>query len=181
MRYVALWRGINVGRAKRIAMADLRALLEGLGFDDVRTLLNSGNAVFSAEKLDMAATASRIEAAVQKKTGVAARVTLMTAAELSRAVRENPLAGAAHPSRVLVSFLYDETDRERLVPLSNEDWAPEGFALGKNVAYLACTEGILESKVAAALEKALHKVVTARNWATVLRLHALAVPRSPSE
>jgi uncharacterized protein (DUF1697 family) len=181
VRYVALWRGINVGRAKRIAMADLRALLEGLGFDDVRTLLNSGNAVFSAEKLDVAASASRIEAAVQKKTGVAARVTLMTATELARAVRENPLAGATHPSRLLVAFLYDKADRERLVALANDDWAPEQFALGKNVAYLACTEGILESKVAAAVEKALRKVVTARNWATVLKLHAIAVPRSPSD
>ena len=46
-RYVALFRGINVGKAKRIAMADLRALLEKLGYTDVRTLLNSGNAVFT--------------------------------------------------------------------------------------------------------------------------------------
>ena len=44
-RHVALLRGINVGRAKRIAMADLRALVEGLGFGEVRTLLNSGNAI----------------------------------------------------------------------------------------------------------------------------------------
>jgi len=46
---VALLRGINVGKAKRIAMADLRALIEGLGYTDVRTLLNSGNVVFSSE------------------------------------------------------------------------------------------------------------------------------------
>lgn len=45
--YVALLRGINVGRVKRLAMADLRALIEGLGYGDVRTLLNSGNVVFS--------------------------------------------------------------------------------------------------------------------------------------
>ena len=48
VRYVALFRGINVGRAKRVAMADLRTLFEGLGYGDVRTLLNSGNVVFSA-------------------------------------------------------------------------------------------------------------------------------------
>ncbi|HSD71146.1 MAG TPA: DUF1697 domain-containing protein, partial [Thermoanaerobaculia bacterium] len=42
-RHVALIRGINVGRAKRVAMADLRALVGDLGYGDVRTLLNSGN------------------------------------------------------------------------------------------------------------------------------------------
>ncbi len=49
-RHVALIRGINVGRAKRVAMADLRALVEGLGYRDVRTLLNSGNVVFTVTK-----------------------------------------------------------------------------------------------------------------------------------
>ena len=46
--HVALLRGINVGTAKRVAMEDLRALMGGLGYGDVRTLLNSGNVVFSA-------------------------------------------------------------------------------------------------------------------------------------
>ena len=50
MRYIALWRGINVGKAKRLAMADLKALLAELGATDVATLLNSGNAVFDAPK-----------------------------------------------------------------------------------------------------------------------------------
>jgi uncharacterized protein (DUF1697 family) len=48
--HVALLRGINVGKAKRVAMADLRALLEELGYADVRTLLNSGNVVFTAPR-----------------------------------------------------------------------------------------------------------------------------------
>ena len=48
--YLALFRGINVGKARRIAMADLRALLEDLGFTQVKTLLNSGNAVFTAAR-----------------------------------------------------------------------------------------------------------------------------------
>ena len=46
---IALLRGINVGKAKRVAMAELRALVEKLGYGDVRTLLNSGNVVFSTE------------------------------------------------------------------------------------------------------------------------------------
>jgi len=47
-RQVALLRGVNnIGAARRVAMADLRVLFEGLGFRDVRTLLNSGNVVLS--------------------------------------------------------------------------------------------------------------------------------------
>ena len=49
-RRVALLRGINVGRAKRISMGDLRALFTGLGYGDVRTLLNSGNVVFTVAR-----------------------------------------------------------------------------------------------------------------------------------
>lgn len=64
MRYVALLRGINVGRAKRVAMADLRALVEGLGFHSVRTLLNSGNVVFDGEVADCTDAAIRIEHAL---------------------------------------------------------------------------------------------------------------------
>ncbi len=69
-RYVALFRGINVGKAKRIAMADLRALLESLGYTDVKTLLNSGNAVFTGRAGAPDKHAARIRAAVAKKLGV---------------------------------------------------------------------------------------------------------------
>ena len=65
--HVALLRGINVGSAKRIAMADLRALVEGLGFRDVRTLLNSGNIIFSAPKNRRDDAAARIEKAMSAK------------------------------------------------------------------------------------------------------------------
>ena len=60
-RQVALIRGINVGRAKRVAMADLRALVEGLGYRDVDTLLNSGNVVFTVPAGMKGTPSSRIE------------------------------------------------------------------------------------------------------------------------
>ena len=71
-RYVALLRGINVGTAKRVAMAELRALVEELGYSEVRTLLNSGNVVFSAAKAEPRKAALRIQAALvlRDKVGV---------------------------------------------------------------------------------------------------------------
>src|SRR5213593_3406061 len=93
-RQIALLRGINVGRAKRVAMADLRALVEGLGYADVRTLLNSGNVVFAATDGAKGA-AARIEKALAAKVKVTARVTVISAEELAMAVRANPLAKVA--------------------------------------------------------------------------------------
>jgi uncharacterized protein (DUF1697 family) len=172
--HVALLRGINVGRAKRVAMAELRALVEGLGYRGVRTLLNSGNVVFTAPRVAAAAAAARIEKTLAEGLGVASRVTVLTAAELAAAVTGNPLVtDGRDPSRLLVSVLSDPTDRRKLEPLTDEDWTPEALALGPRVAYLWCPEGSLASRAAEAVGRALRDAVTTRNWATMTKLDAL--------
>jgi uncharacterized protein (DUF1697 family) len=173
-RQIALLRGINVGRAKRVAMADLRALVEGLGYTDVRTLLNSGNVVFTAPRGTPAQAATRIEKALAADLGVTARVTVLTAQELADAVAENPLLTVAdNDSRLLVAVLNDPADRSKLAPLTKQDWGPEVLAVGTRVAYLWCPDGVLASRVGEAINRALRDSVTARNWATVLKLQAL--------
>jgi uncharacterized protein (DUF1697 family) len=72
--YIALLRGINVGRAKRVAMADLRQLVDEMGYADVRTVLNSGNIVFRGDALEPGAAAAAIEEQLVLKLGVGARV-----------------------------------------------------------------------------------------------------------
>jgi len=174
-RLVALFRGINVGKAKRVGMADLRGLVEGLGFRDVRTLLNSGNVVFTAPRaVNPDRAAGRIEKALADRLGVSARVTVVTAAELDAAVAGNPLARVAdEPARLLVAFLNRPADRAKLDPLTKEDWAPEALGVGPRAAYLWCAGGILDSRLWAAVGRALGDGVTSRNWATVLKLQAL--------
>src|SRR5439155_16706660 len=114
-RYVALIRGINVGRAKRVAMADLRALVEELGYADVRTLLNSGNVVFTARRAASGDAAARMEKALAAKLAVSARVAVLTADELAAAVAENPLLDVADdPSRLLLAVLRNPADRPKL-------------------------------------------------------------------
>jgi uncharacterized protein (DUF1697 family) len=174
-RHVALFRGINVGRAKRVAMVDLRALVERLGFGDVRTLLNSGNVVFTTARAAAGAAGAGIEKALATELGVSARVTVLTAAELAAAVAKNPLLEIADdPSRLLVAFLANPSDRSKLRPLTEQDWAPEALAVGARVAYLWCPNGVLASPLAEAVNRVLGDAVTARNWATVLKLHAQA-------
>lgn len=174
--YIGLLRGINVGKAKRVAMADLRALLEKLGFQNVRTLLNSGNVVFSSdEKLADTEIAKRIETAFQKEFGFSSRLTILTAKELAEVVDENPLLDIANePSRYLVAFLTDVADRSKLEPLMEREWKPEALTLGKRVAYVWCVDGVLASAALEAVGRALKDGVTTRNWATVTKLHALA-------
>lgn len=173
-RQVALLRGINVGRAKRVAMADLRALVESLGYGDVRTLLNSGNIVFTAPGKAKGDAASRIEKAIETQLGVSSRITVLTADELDAIVEENPLLEIAdNPSRLLIAVLNDKSDRARLEPLLKEDWTPDVLALGRLAAYMWCSGGLLESRLADTIGRVLRDAVTTRNWATILKLHAL--------
>jgi uncharacterized protein (DUF1697 family) len=176
--YVALLRGINVGNAKRVAMADLRALVGKLGYRDVRTLLNSGNIVFTGPSALQVAVAARIEAALSRRLGVSARVTVLTAAELAAAAADNPLVEiAANPSRLLVAVLANPADRSRLKSLAKQDWAPEALAVGARVAYLWCPDGIIASRVAKAVGHVLGDAVTMRNWATCTKLIDLSAEK----
>ena len=171
--HVALLRGINVGTAKRIAMADLRDLIAGLGYSDVRTLLNSGNVIFTAPPRSGDPT-RRLEKEIEKRLGVSSRVTVLTAAELEVAVRGNSLVKVAtHPSRLLVGALATRDDRSRLEPLTRKRWGLERLALGERVCYLWCPDGIIESPLMKEVGRVLGDAITSRNWSTILKLHGL--------
>lgn len=172
---MALLRGINVGKAKRVAMADLRALVADLGYRDVRTLLNSGNVVFTAPaKAAPTELAARIERAIASKIGVSSRVTVLGARELRAVMDENPFTRiATNPSRMFVAVLTNPADRKLLQPLTRTDWSPDAFAIGTRAAYLWCPDGMLASRLPEAVGRALGDGHTMRNWATTSKLQAL--------
>jgi uncharacterized protein (DUF1697 family) len=174
-RYVALIRGVNnIGRASRVAMADLRALFEGLGFGDVRTLLNSGNVIFSAPDRAPGEILARIEEGLASKLGLTSPATVLSGREVAAIVRNNPFSGvAANPSRLLVVVPRTRQDQRRLRPLLKEHWAPEALALGTRVAYLWCANGVAKSLLCAAVDRALERSGTARNIATFTKIMAL--------
>lgn len=155
-------------------MADLRDVVEGLGCRGVRTLLNSGNVVFTPPRVT-ATLAASIQQAIYHELGVDSRVTVLPARQLDAIVSANPLGRlATYPSRYLVSVLAHPDDRARLVPLARQDWRPEAFALGERAAYLWLPDGVSHSRTLKAVEKAVGDRQTSRNWATILKLHALA-------
>ncbi len=173
--FVALLRGINVGKAKRIAMADLRALLGTLGYANVATLLNSGNVVFSSPKGIPAKHAKEIANAISSELQVEVPVIVKSAKEFSAIVAENSFAeNAPDHSRLLVAFVQDPKQLASLAAIEPLIVPPEKFMVGKNAAYLHCATGILESRAGEALLGKVGKGATSRNWATVLKLQALA-------
>jgi len=171
--HVALLRGINVGTAKRVAMADLRGMMTGLGYSGVRTLLNSGNVVFTAPSRS-GDPSKRIQNEIERRLGVSSRVTVLTASELDVAVRGNTLLKvASHPSRLLVGALASRDDRSRLEPLTRKRWGLERLALGERVCYLWCPDGIIKSPLMKEVDRALGDAITSRNWATIQKLLGL--------
>jgi uncharacterized protein (DUF1697 family) len=179
---VALLRGINVGTSKRVAMAALRALVQELGYGEVRTLLNSGNVVFSAKTVEPREASLRIAQALEKKLHVSARVTVISAQELADAVASNPLARiAVNPSRLLVGVLGDPSDREALARIATRDWGEERIALGAGQAVsMWMPGGVTRSKLNAAVSRELRERVTSRNWATVLKLMEMTREAAPA-
>src|SRR5271169_4305546 len=156
-------------------MADLRRLFVDLGFVNVRTLLNSGNVLFECRRPNVGKLASAIETAITEDCGFSAPVTVITAADLSVIIRDNPLLHVANDhARHLVAFATNEGSLAVLRPLLKESWAPDALAVSSRAAYLWCAAGVLDSRLSQVFARKAGSGFTTRNWATVLKLQAAA-------
>jgi uncharacterized protein (DUF1697 family) len=163
-RQIALLRGVNVGGNKKVEMARLRALLERLGYTDVRTYVNSGNVVFTGPRR----SEKHLEQAIAAEFGFDVPVVLRSRDELAAVVQANPLRDVAQdPSRYLVVFCADEAATD----LDPADFVPETFCIAGREAYLWAPGGIADSELA---KWSFGAKSTARNWRTVEKLLALA-------
>lgn len=171
-RYVVLLRGINVGKAKRIAMADLRAMLTDIGHTDVRTLLNSGNAVVTGADGDPDEHAARIHSAIADRFAMDVRCLVLTGGRLRAIVDGHPFAEVAdNGSRMFAHVLSAAPDPALLAEHDPVALDPQWARLGDRVIYQWCPDGLLQAPpVAAYAEKHLGVTVTARNWNTTTKL-----------
>ena len=176
--FVALLRGVNVGKAKRVPMADWRAPLEALGDAEVATVLNSGNAVFRARSSATRAHAKAISSAIERGLKLSVPVVVKSSTELAAIVAANPYAAAPDPSRLLVAYTQDAKSLAELAALARLVSPPDEFFVGEHAAYVHCRGGILESKVASAMLGKAGASATTRNWATTLKLQALLEARA---
>lgn len=169
-RYAVLLRGINVGRAHRVPMAELRELLTAEGHTGVATLLQSGNVVLDSDR-PAGELASSVERALEQRFGFAVPVVLRTREELLAVLAADPLGSVAtDPSRYVVSFSTEPVPAEVRERLAAVDPVDDVFTVDGRELYLWCPHGQLQSPLSAALAKTKGPVGTARNWATVRKL-----------
>jgi uncharacterized protein (DUF1697 family) len=173
-RYAVLLRGINLGRAKRVGMADLRALLEEAGFEDVATLLQSGNVVLSSGS-SSAAVAKSVEEAIRSRLELDVAAVVRTAAEIRAVVESDPLVDVAGDgSRYVVAFMASKPGPELEELLGSVDAGDDRYAVRGRELFVWCPHGQMKSPLMTALGKAKGgPVTTVRNWNTVQKLNAL--------
>jgi len=174
--YIALLRGVNVGGNKMVAMAELRDMLTALGFADVKTLLQSGNAVFRGKAQAPARLEQLLEAEMKRRFGMSCDYHVRTAAELSEVIAANPLKAEAKkdPSRMVVSFYKAPIDQAAIKAAQAAIDGPEIVRGDGRHLYMYYPNGQGTSKAGTVVGRVLKVNGTARNWNTVQKLAALA-------
>ncbi|WP_330263729.1 DUF1697 domain-containing protein [Streptomyces griseorubiginosus] len=172
--YAALLRGINVGGSRKVPMADLRTLLEDLGFSGVRSYLQSGQAVFTADHGDEESLAAELAGAIEKRFGFPVDVLVRDHAYLTAVVDNCPFPAAELEAKQLhVTYFSAPVDEDRFAEIDRAAYLPEEFRLGDRALYLYVPDGLGRSKLAEHLSKPrLNKgvIATSRNWNTVVKL-----------
>ena len=174
-RYIALLRGINVGGNNKLPMKELVTVLEGLGLQQVKTYIQSGNVVFQSEREDKATLATEIGAAIGVSHGFTPAILLLESAELQAAMIANPFPEGEADPKSLHFFFMDavpqELDLDGLEALRVDS---ERFALIDKVFYLHAPDGIGRSKLAEKFGRGWKVNITARNWRTVCKVMEMA-------
>ena len=173
--YVALFRGINVGGRNALPMKMLVAILEDLGARNVKTYIQSGNAVFVSPEKDASRLANKISSEIKKRRGFEPYVLLLELEDIERTIRKNPFpAAATEPQALHAGFLASAPVKPNLERLESLKSDSERFHLIDKVFYLHAPEGIGRSKLAANAEKLLGVPMTDRNWRTVCKIRDMA-------
>lgn len=173
--YIALFRGINVGGRNALPMKELASVLGDLGARNVKTYIQSGNAVFVCSEKDTLRFSNNISREIKKRRGFEPHVLLLELEDIDRAMKKNPFPEAATDPRTLhMGFLASEPGKPNLKALESLKIESERFQLIDKVFYLHAPEGIGRSKLAANVERLLGVPMTDRNWRTVCKIREMA-------
>jgi uncharacterized protein (DUF1697 family) len=175
-KYAVLLRGVNVGGHGKLAMTDLRRVLESLGYTDVSTYLQSGNAVITSDDDDLERVSRRIQESLLRELDMSPSVLIRTGAELTTVVTDNPFPeAAAQPKLLHVVFLSAQPDPEQVAAIDPGICPPDEFGVGDRAVYLRYAVSPGRSKLAELVLRQLLRgrpevTATARNWNTVQAL-----------
>jgi uncharacterized protein (DUF1697 family) len=174
MKYIAFLRGINVGGNKKVPMGDLKKMFEASGFTDVKTLLNSGNVVFSSDETEISAIKNSIEQSLIKKFGFAIPVIVRSQEKIKQLVEDSPFKHieVTKDVRLYVTFLAETPKTSLKIPYESEDKALRILRVSNSevcsLVVLSAIKGTLD--LMGFIEKEFGKNVTTRNWNTVVKL-----------
>jgi uncharacterized protein (DUF1697 family) len=170
--FVSMLRAVNVGGHSQIKMEALEEAYVALGLGDVRTLLQSGNVVFSSRLKDRGALAKRIMQEIERRFDLHVEVVIRTLDEVRTIVQRGPaLSPRADRSKLLVMFLQGVPDAQGAAALVKQHKGPEMIEIRGPEIYLYYPDGVGKSKLSAAfIENKVKVAGTARNWNTITKL-----------
>jgi len=174
VRYIAFLRGINVGGHKPIKMDALARAFESLGFQNVKTILASGNVVFEAHGPGSVALAKKIEEKLQKTFGHPVGVTIRTLVEIQKLVKSDPFkkVTVTPQTRLYVTFRRDKTQGTLKIPYQSpeKDFQILRVSTDEVCSVLTLSPGRRTPELMSILEKEFGKTVTTRNWNTIIKV-----------
>jgi len=179
--YISMLRGINIGPHKRIKMDSLRKSFEALGFEQVKTYIQSGNVVFRTKKTRTSVLSKKIEEKIVSDFGFSVSVISRSSDEMAKAIERNPFLsprghdnGKIDPEKLHVMFLSEVPVPSALKKLSDLIEVPDQCRSIDRELYFYLPNGvsgsILMKKPA---DRILAVVTTMRNWKTVNSLHQM--------
>ena len=170
--YIALLRGINVGGKAKLKMADLKLMMQELGFDDVVTYIQSGNVVFSSKNGND--LAEKIFKGIKAKFGYVVPVLVKTAAEIEKILKDCPFEKVKRESSYFV--LLEKPPKKEFVAATEQlKYPDEKFVVTDACVYFYCATGYGKAKLNNNLfEKKLKVAATTRNYRTLTKLVELA-------
>jgi uncharacterized protein (DUF1697 family) len=176
--YISMLRGINVGGHKRIKMDQLRKSFEALGFEQVKTYIQSGNVVFSGGKLSTAVLSRKIEAKILGDFGFSVSVISRTQDEMERTIQNNPFVKdrGIDQTKLHVTFLAEAPAPSALQKMQALIAAPDQSRCAGREIYFYLPNGVSQSSLwKTPWERTLSVVTTMRNWKTVNSLYQMCL------
>jgi uncharacterized protein (DUF1697 family) len=174
--YVAMLRGINVGGHKKIKMEQLRASLDAMGLQQVKTYIQSGNVVFKTAKISSDSIRRKIEKAILEDFGHSVSVITRTAETLKSVIEKNPFLkqrGIDH-DKLHLMFLSETPAASAIKQLEALVAAPDQLHCHGEEVYFYLPNGVADSiLMKKPLERLLNAKITTRNWRTVNALHQM--------
>ncbi len=172
VKHFAFLRGINVGGHNKIKMEALREMFVALGFENVKTYINSGNVIFETAKISDDKLAAQIKRAIQAEFLLRVKVMVRTMSEIEEIIKNNPFAGQFENDKALhVLFLDEELPEEKRELLLSNNNENEMFAVRNREIFCLLRVGVLDSLLGKDyIGKKLKTPATARNWRTIKKI-----------